>query len=227
MKLRLEREVRLIVPIDFWRLEKIEQIRQDDLKLAINYNFNYLIWNIESILSDFSSTGTQSLEITIPQSEWIKILKNTGFTDLKILEIPYPEIIGNEKFDTMIKHLNESKEFFYRGDYESAVEECRLAIEPIPNLLDIEKITREDGKDPTFNDKLKQFCKQHIKPLVGKEKTNILVSALWCFTSPFHHSDSPKPSKNIDVTRADAEFIIHTVSGIIAYLGKILSKKKK
>ena len=222
-----EREVKLIVPIDFWRLEKIEQIRQDDLELAIECNLNYLIWNIDSKRSDFSSTDNQSIRIIIPQSEWIRILKKTGFTDLKILEIPYPEIIGHEKFDTMITHLNESKDFFYRGDYESAVEECRLSIEPIPSLLPIEKISRADGKDPTFKDKLDQFCKQHIKSEIGKEKTKMLTETIWSFSSIFHHPSSSKPSKIVNVNRADAEFIVHTVSGIISYLGKILSKKKK
>ena len=222
-----EREVRLIIPIDFWRLEKIEQIRQDDLELVIDSNFNYLIWNIESKRSDFSTTGTQSLRIMIPQSEWIKILKRTGFTDLKILEIPYPEIIGEEKFDTMIKHLNESKEFFYRGDYESAVEECRSVIEPIPNLLPTNWIFKENEEKLSFKEKLNQFCNKHIKSEIGKEKTKMLVDTIWSFSSIFHHPSSPKPEKIVSVDRADAEFVIHTVSGIIAYLGKILSKKKK
>jgi len=222
-----EREVRLIIPIDFWRLEKIEQMRKDDLELSIEFDLNYLIWNIENKRSDFSSTDKHSIRITIPQSEWIKILKNTGFTDLKILEIPYPEVIGHEKFDIMVAHLNESKSFFYSGDYESAVEECRLAIEPIPNLLPIEKISQVDGKDPTFKDKLDQFCKQHIKSEIGKEKTKMLTETIWSFSSIFHHPSSSKPSKIVNVNRADAEFIVHTVSGIISYLGKILSKKKK
>lgn len=223
----IEREVRLIVPIDFWRLEKIEQIRQDDLELDIDCNFNYLIWNIDSKRSDFSSTSNQLLRIIIPQSEWIKILKRTGFTNLKILEIPYPEIIGDEKFDMMVNHLDEAKDFFYKGDYESAVGKCRNAIEPIPSLLPTKKVPREDGKDPTFNDRLEQFCNQHIKSEIGKEKIKMLTETIWSFSSIFHHPSSSKPEKIVNVNRADAEFIIHTVSGIIAYLGKILSKKKK
>lgn len=224
---REERNVQLIVPIDFWRLEKIEQIRKDDLQLDLNCSINYLIWNVQNQRSDFSTAYNSRIRFTIPQSEWIKILKRTGFTDLKILEIPYPEIIGEEKFDTMIKHLNESKEFFYRGDYESAVEECRSVIEPIPNLLPTKWIIAENEEKLSFKEKLNQFCKKHIKSEIGKEKTKMLVDTIWSFSSIFHHPSSPKPEKIVSVDRADAEFVIHTVSGIVAYLGKILSKKKK
>lgn len=223
---RAERRMLLKIPIDFWCLEKIEQKRADDLQLNIDCNINYMIWNANSKQTDFSSTNANLSRITIPQSNWIKILKNTGFTNLKILEIPYPEIIGDEKFDMMVNHLDEAKDFFYKGDYESAVGECRNAIEPIPSLLPIEKI-REDGKDPTFNEKLKQFCNQHIKSEIGKEKIKMLADIIWRFSSIFHHPSSSKPLKIVSVDRADAEFVIHTVSGIIAYLGKILSKKKK
>ncbi len=221
---RGERSVILSIPINFWALEKIEQIRKEDLSLTLDCNFNYLLWDKRYNRADFSTTDNQSIRFTIPQSNWLKILKNTGFTNIKILEIVIPEAFSDEKFDIMVKHLKVANDFILKGDYESAVKECRLAIEPIPNLLPTEKITNKDGKPPSFKDRLNQFCKEHIQSSIGKEKTKMLVKTIWSFSSQFHHSDTPKKTKKTDISRTDAEFIIHTTSGIIAYLGKILSQ---
>ena len=223
------RQLRIEVPVDFYRLSRIEEKRIGDIEFRLDGSAliaeNQIMknevsggnQNLEEKVEKFSK-GSFQIDFKILQSHWInKVLPGLGYGTIKIIEVPIPEKIIPGIFQNALIELENAQKYFIEGDYDKVAGHCRNAVQLIPEslILDLTGISR-----PSFNDKVKKFSDQHLSNVLSKSKREALGSmmkAAWALTSKAHH---PSPSKSFN--RADAEAVMLITTALLAYVGKLL-----
>lgn len=105
------------------QLNFIEENRQDrDLKL------NLWLRNV-SFQDGLNTTNSDTAEVSILRDHWLKALKDSGFRQTLLFEIPMPDCAGEP--ETLIA---KAQEFIEVGHYKDAVMQCRHIIEHIEQM---------------------------------------------------------------------------------------------
>lgn len=227
-------QILIEVPLDAYRIEKIEEIRQGDVEFRLsgsalvaehprikraapNESQEYRK-NVEEF-----RTGKFDITFTIPQSNWIdKILPGLGYGKIKLIEVPIPEKIIPGIFKKALEEIQQSQRYFLEGNYDKVVAHCRNAVQLIPEALPI-SLSGEDK--PAFNNKVKIFLKEHLSPFLSDTKREFLekmIKATWNLSSLAHHPVCPGY-----FNRADAEAVLQITTTLLAYVGKLLEQKEK
>ena len=228
------REIYTEIPLDVYRIGKIEEQRQGDIELqlkgsaliaehplvtkaGINERQEY-----RKDVEEFT-TGRFDITFSIPQSHWVdKILPGLGYGKVKLIELPIPEKIVPDTFQKALKELQESQRYFVKGDYDKVVAHCRSAVQLIPEALSIDLSGIER---PSFSDKVKKFLEEHLSAFLTDSKRKSLetiIKATWKLSSIPHH-----PSPPGYFNRNDAEAILQITIIILAYVGKLLKQREE
>lgn len=219
------------IPLDMHIIEYIEDVRQKNVHFRIH--FEPLIAKHTSIPYDEKEketliqgllTGDFDFNLEIPHSHWIdSILTGLGYGKFKLIEIPIPEKLVPDIFQKALMELQESQNYFVKGDYDEVIAHCRNAIQLIPETC---KVDLSGIEKPTFNDKIKGFLTQHLPaPFLTNSKRDGFVTitkALWTLTAIPHH---PSPPRYFN--RTDAEMVMLVTTALVAYIGKLLKKKEE
>ena len=225
------RQIPIEIPLDHYRIEKIEERRQGDIQFRLSGSA--LIAEHPPIAKagpnerqeyrkdvENFTTGNFNITFTIPQSHWIdKILPGLGYGKVKLIEIPIPEKIVPDTFQKALTELQESQRYFVEGDYDKVVAHCRSAVQLIPEARPIDL----SGLDkPSFNDKAKNFLELNLSILTNSKREFIenIIKATWNLSSIPHHPSSSLGYFN----RADAEAIMLVTTALLAYVGKLLKQ---
>lgn len=222
-------DISIEIPLDIYRIEKIEEGRHGDIELRLSgsalvaehpdvYKADHN--GRQEYKKDVECFDTAQFNITfvIPQSHWVdKILPGLGYGKVKLIEVPIPEKIVPDTFQKALQELQESQRYFVEGDYDKVVAHCRSAVELIPNARPIDL----SGIDnPSFNKKVKKFLEEHLSTFLTNSKQQALadiIKATWKLGSIPHHPSSPGY-----FNRADAEAILQITTTLLAYVGKLL-----
>ncbi|MGC9780069.1 MAG: hypothetical protein HZR80_12565 [Candidatus Heimdallarchaeota archaeon] len=213
-------QLQIQFPMNNILLEHIEKYREGDIKLEFVFFVFYSVWDDNKIRM-IEHSEQKSIYLDFPESVWIKAINDLGFFNIKILQIPYPEEIKEEKFQVLINHLNDAKDNFYLGKYNDCIADCRYIIEGIQKLR---RITVPSDMAKNTKNKLIVFCDKILDPIIGKEKTKLFknqIVDLWGFTSRFHHVGYKDITDVVIVNRSDAEYVLISTSNILSYLMKI------
>lgn len=111
-----------------------ENRQQGDLKLSIG--LRALISGNNGLESSFDSA-----EFVIPREQWLQALRNSGFRQTMLFEIPLPAV-SYELQD----HLNKAQQFIETGHYQDAVMQCRRIVECLEQLRDDKRIASDANK---------------------------------------------------------------------------------
>lgn len=105
------------------QLNALEEYRQErDLKLSIG--LRALIASGDEIEPSFDCT-----DITVPREHWLDALKNAGYRNTLLFEVPLPNAPGD--FSAL---LSKAQEFIEIGHYKDAVMQCRHIVEQVETL---------------------------------------------------------------------------------------------
>ncbi|HJH27191.1 MAG TPA: hypothetical protein C5S37_10620 [Methanophagales archaeon] len=226
------RQISIEIPLDHYRIEKIEERRQGDIQFRLSGSA--LIAEHPSIAKagpnerqeyktdvENFTTGNFNITFSIPQSHWIdKILPGLGYGKVKLIEVPIPEKIVPDTFQKALTELQESQRYFVEGDYDKVVAHCRSAVQLIPAARPIDL----SGLDkPSFNGKVREFLKQNLSTFLTNSKQEFIeniIKATWKLGSIPHHPSSSLGYFN----RADAEAIMLVTTALLAYVGKLLKQ---
>ncbi|MFC1716116.1 hypothetical protein ACFL6S_20765 [Candidatus Poribacteria bacterium] len=218
------------IPLDFYRLKRIEERRQDNIRFKLSGRA--LVAEHPSSVPneqqerrrDVEGFTTAQFEIyfDIPQSRWIgEILPALGYGRFELIEVPIPEEIVPETFHKALQELRKSQRYFIQGDYDKAVAHCRNVVDLIPRTY------LPDNKRP-FGPKIQEFLGQYLPSISGskQEFIKVLLNSVWGICSDAVHPqpDSISPSNYFD--RADAEAIRLVTTALIAYVGKLLKQRE-
>src|SRR5581483_7558206 len=150
------------VPLDLYRAQKIEECRKDSMELILDCWLDYLTISDnargaqEALVEIRKShqmadplelyTMHQRINITVPQSEWIKnILPGFGCDSTRLIEITLPDLATNPLIEKSLLALENAQRHFKRGLYDEAAGQCRIALDPF-----FEQVEKPDasGKMP-------------------------------------------------------------------------------
>jgi HEPN domain-containing protein len=227
------RQVAIEIPLDLYRIDKIEERRRGDIQLRLSGSA--LIAEHPPItqigpnerqeykkdVEEFTR-GRFNISFSIPHSLWVdKILPHLGYGKVKLIEVPIPEKIVPDTFQKALKELQEAQRYFVEGDYDKVVAHCRSAVQLIPESL---KTDLSGIEKPSFNDKTKKFLDEFSSFLNDskREALETIIKATWRLSSVPHH---PSPSGYFN--RADAEAIYQVTTTLIAYVGKLLKQREE
>ena len=226
-------QVSIEIPLDLYRIEKIEERRRGDISLRLSGSA--LIAEHPSVtktgpdkrqeykkdVEEFTR-GRFNIPFSIPHSLWVdKILPGLGYGKVKLIEVPIPEKIVPDTFQKALTELQEAQRYFVEGDYDKVVAHCRSAVQLIPESL---KIDLSGIERPGFNDKTKKFLDEFSSFLNDskREALETIIKATWRLSSVPHH---PQPSGYFN--RADAEAISQVTTTLVAYAGKLLKQREE
>ncbi len=98
-----------------------------------------------SILSLRNHLGQEDL--SIPQSEWVKMLDEMGYERLRVMEIPIPEPATGTIIDSSLQHVENALKSFNEGDYDDVLVNCRMALEELERAdLDLVSLLASESK---------------------------------------------------------------------------------
>src|SRR5690606_3572726 len=96
------------------QVNAIEGYRQErDLKL--NVGLRALTTSSDGLLSSFDAA-----DIVIPREHWLNALRNAGFRQTLLFEVPLPKVS-----EELAAILGKAQEFIETGHYKDAVMQCR------------------------------------------------------------------------------------------------------
>jgi len=224
------RRITMEIPLDFYRLKRIEERRQDDIRFQL-LGFALVAEHPSSSPNeqqehrrDVEGFAAAQFEIyfDIPQSHWVgEILPGLGYGRFELIEVPIPEGIVPEIFHKALQELKEAQRYFIQGDYDKAVAHCRNVVDLIPRTY------LPNDKRP-FGPKIQEFLGQYLPFISGSKRKFLetMVNSVWgtCSDAVHPQTDSVSPSNYFN--RADAEAIRLVTTALIAYVGKLLKQRE-
>jgi len=218
----------IIIPLTFTQIERLEKYRQgNDLEIRVNMALTYYyFWNdsqTQRLIANsvMKKTTEAFVNLRIPQSDWVKFLNEVGYNNIRILEMNFPKTIGNEQIEKMFNYLETARNYYFNGDYNKAVGECRRIVEDIPQLYKVPS----DLKKKKFAIKIDYFITEYLIKKTDSRITDHLRETaiqLWSFCSKFVHNENEPDVIPIVAKRADAEYIINQSIDLAVYLSKII-----
>ena len=117
------------------QINAIEEYRQEgDLKLGMT--LRALLTSDEGL-----SSSNDFQEVSIPREEWLKALRDTGFRQTLLFEVPLPSCSSD-----MDKIISKAQEFIEIGHYKDAVMQCRHIIEQVEQIRGDKRQSSEANK---------------------------------------------------------------------------------
>jgi len=218
----------IIIPLTFTQIERLEKYREgNDLEIRVNMALTYYyFWNdsrTQRLIANsiMSKTNEAFIDLRIPQSDWVKFLNVVGYNNIRILEMNFPKNIGNKQIDKMFNYLVAARNYYFNGDYNKAIGECRRVVEDIPRLYKVPS----DLKIKKFAIKIDYFITEYLIKKIDSRITDHLRETaihLWSFCSKFLHNLDEPDINPIVAKRADAEYIINQSIDLAVYLSKII-----
>lgn len=108
----------------------IEEYRQEK-DLALNIGLRALISSGDVVSPSFDCS-----DVIVPREHWLEALKNSGFRQTILLEVPLPSVA-----DELVTLLSKAQEFIETGHYKDAVMQCRHIIEHVETIRGDKKVS--------------------------------------------------------------------------------------
>ncbi len=218
------RQVTIEIPLDLYRLEKIEERRRDDIQFQLSGSA--LVAEHPSVPKagpnerqeyrrdvEEHTKGQFDITFSIPQSHWVyKILPGLGYGKVRLIEVPIPEKIVPDTLKNAEEELVQAQSYFMQGDYDKAVEHCRNALEPLKNRLPGIKTLLTNSKYEWITE-VGQATYDWIDTIYKKTRD---------LSSIPHH-----PPSVGHFSRFEVQAILMVTIALLSYSGKLLNQERK
>jgi hypothetical protein len=156
--------------------------------------------------TEFGDGSTSYIEYVIHQSEWVKLLRNLGWSELEIIELPSNRLRSIPPLARALERFEEARQNYRNGDWEETMFNCRKAFEAI--VQDVSGVTGMGKAHQVFVSVLGEGEKT--------DKFDKLVMVLGDFQQLGRHENLPR----ISINRADAELSLFLTGALLSYLGQ-------
>lgn len=163
---------------------------------------------LRGMASDLQNSESVQDEIQIPvsQSDWIKHLKQAGFVDTLLFEIPVPPTSTNDALKTAVDHLKKARDLFLAGHYDETVAKCRLALD---------KVKAGTNQEERQLKAVKAFKSGDGQQMRTEERLLLLREAAAHFTQLAHHDLSVDEISQY--SRADSLAVLGVTAALLAH----------
>lgn len=144
------------------------------------------------------------VHVHVAQTDWIKLLKQVGFAEIVLFEVPLPAQSDAGDFRSAVDHLRKARELFLAGHYDECVAKCRLAIE---NCAKAKMDDQQQGSA------VKAYCEKRTA-MSADERLLLIRAAVKHYTQLAHHDLDGGAS---GFRRSDASLIFGMTAGLLTH----------
>jgi hypothetical protein len=202
-----------------YQLQKLEEIRKGgDLYLILRFICTAVELasagaaqpqQFHEVSVQAEGWGTGYCPFKIPQSDWVKILKDLGYGEHLLVEIPLLSVAAKKRLGKALAHLAAARDYFSEGKDEETLSSCYKAFEFLakqaggthPDQNGFEKVLK-DVNDPDKRRRLKQ-----------------LLHETCSFLNLGRHEPGPERTT---LDRRDAEYALILSYASFSYLAKLV-----
>ncbi len=202
-------QITFYLPLTNTQLSKLEEIRD-----GYDLEFKIVIKGTGGD-EEYINVIHNEWRVRLPRSEWISKLKQAGYMDILILEVPLlPKNQSSEEWIDIRHDLEEAQRHFLNREYSACISQCRKVMEEAGQqkfggsnwhtsvLKTIGQHPRSDNNEPNRNDMNKE------------ERENAIWASLLHYTHQSHHSRSKGGEKSYG--RGDAKLILTLTAAFIS-----------
>jgi hypothetical protein len=150
-----------------------------------------------------------SLNVIVTQSDWVRIVREANANDILLVGVEIPIHAESSAIATALGYVRRAHEFLLRGEDNSAVAECRRALESVWKSRGLEELARNARKAFSANMDTRQAMSKRDRQLA-------LGEALINLAHPAHHAREPGNAE--DFSRADAALAVASTAALISSL---------
>jgi len=148
----------------------------------------------------------ESFKYTIPQSEWIKMLRNLEWNELELLELPINKIRAIPSMARAFDRFGDAQLCYRREDWPGTMLNCRKIFEAI-----VQDETGSEGMGK---------ASQAIKSIMGEGKKADCLDKVIKELGTFLHLGRHEQLSSVSIGWADAQLSLHMAGALLAYLGE-------
>ena len=159
------------------------------------------------IESRFSLDGHDGrIQCKIPQSEWVNLLPRLEWSEIELIELPKDFLQSHPRLARARERLKDAETSSAQGDWESVLQDCRMAFEAVAIAL-----TGEEDRQVAL-----PKLKDHFGKGLKGENLNAIALAFNKFLHLARH-EQPEP---VTFDRADAVLTLRVAASILDYLAR-------
>ncbi len=189
------------IDLDARRIEAIERLRSGG-----GLYFIASIWGTAFSKENGVHEVSADLHHDVNQGTWVEILRQLGFANYMLIEIPVPDKKSFPELAEATEHLTSAQKAMMNGEYREAVGCCRDVLESISTILGDNDIQDPEVQQLFVNTKL----------MDKSARQRLLRRALKIITHPARHAD--EVSKNIEWQRLDSIAMITMTSTMLRWI---------
>jgi HEPN domain-containing protein len=144
-------------------------------------------------------------EHTIPQSEWVKVLRMLQWSEFELLEFPSRNLQVNPILARALKRLEDAQDCYRRGDWAESMGNCRKAFEALI-------------KDVSGEDKMTGAPKA-MRSLIDEEQKAECIDRIVKELGDFLHLARHEQLPPVSIKPEDAEVALRLTGALLVYLG--------
>lgn len=171
--------------------------------------FAFTFKGVSRVNNDTNPMSSSSQEFHINQRTWLDVLKEVGYGEHLLFEIPTLTGTNSSQSAKAIRALQKAREHFLNGHYDECVASCRSALDSV----------QEVGP---LHDAKTAFCedKESRRAMSVHQRVLLLASALRHMTHLAHHPEDSDNEEHGCYSRADATIALSTTAVLISRLSK-------
>jgi hypothetical protein len=150
-----------------------------------------------------------SLTAVVTQSDWVRILRDANAKEILLVGVEIPMHTASSTVADAFQYVRRAHEFLLRGEDNSAVAECRRALERVWKSRGVEESARTARKALSANMETRQAMSKRDRQLA-------LGEALINLAHPAHHVQGAGNGQ--DFSRADAALAVASTAALISSL---------
>lgn len=144
------------------------------------------------------------VQVHLNQTEWIRLLKQVGFADIVLFEVPLPAESDDATLRSAVEHLRKARDLFLAGHYDESIAKCRLAIESCATA-------KGDGQQQ--GSAVKAYCDNRTA-MSTNDRLLLIRAAVKHYTQLAHHDLDEGAS---GFRRSDASLILGMTAGLLVH----------
>ncbi len=142
--------------------------------------------------------------IRVPRSEWLQKLRDARARNVMLLEVPLPLDGVTDHWEEVASNLQRAEEYYRNGDYRGCISSCRIAIDELGKL-----------RDMNWTSALDRLATDRRKDMNKSQREEAMFAVLRHYTHMAHHATGDGGAN--DYTRAEARFVLCVTAAATAH----------
>jgi hypothetical protein len=210
------------IPLSSYQLQKIEEMRnRKDLFLNVEF-FCVAGWqanappltitDITRVPVNVSGYSDGCCPFKVPQSEWVKTLRDLGYGDCVLCEIPLRGVPVRVGLKRALAHLEDAWVHFSNGNDEETLISCYKAFEFL-------------AKQAKMADPNQQVFEKIVAGIEDEKKRKRLALLMDYVCRFFALSRHEEGQETVSFNRKDSEYAVILAQATLAYLAKSMNEE--